>query len=631
MPYLCSSADIVTYDGLRYSCQGHGDHILATSLDSGFELQGKFQRPVDASIKGATIMTGFHLKTGRPDEPDIEFDISQIHRKWWVGGEAKNIDHNYSQLGTQTTGNPYLQYFATRGTRMFYYPGSQIQLKVTYNFQSRDRLGLYINIELCLPEDLKSERIIGILGSPDENDTNDWMDAAGATLPITDTKWEGAFNYCKENWCIEDESRNRFHNKFSCEDEYDPTLESAVKNMPKDSKLYAICGNDPECIMDGLAGGLEVAAHTKRQQDVLKIPEKEDEEDEEQVEEEEQKMRREEEEVEEKPAPAPAPVPAPKKEEVAPKEAPAPAPKQAEVTKKIGGGSGDPHFKTWSGDKVRFLMSNTSNVSQFAPINLHIVHHTSQFQYDYHGECDLVLVEDPSFSNGLGLWLHIRTTRVKHFSYIEKAALQIGPDVLEFDNDVEKFLINGSKVEANQRHHKTMLGDFVVRRDPKALSIRLQDGTGLHHLDGAAKIDFHTRKNGFPGVIVDGGASDLFKDSLGLLGEWSTGKKLGRDGKTEFVVNGVDDEEGATAFVLEWQVRDTEPKLFQDARFPQFPTTCTPPAKKPTGRLGSDKLLRKEAEKACSHWEQDRDDCIFDVMATRDVLVAQEGHIVHIE
>ena len=225
--------------------------------------------------------------------------------------------------------------------------------------------------------------------------------------------------------------------------------------------------------------------------------------------------------------------------------------------------------------------------------------------------------------------LHIRTTRVRYFSFIEKIALQIGTDVLEFANDAEKFFINGEMAESNKKHHKTMLGGFVVRRDPNALSVRLRDGSGPHKRMGAAKIDFHTRKNGFPAVVVDGGSSDIFQGSLGLLGEWSTGKRVGRDGKTEFIVDGPADEDGATAFALEWQVRENEPMLFHDSRFPQFPYTCTPPAKR-SGRLG-DSALRKEAEEACSHWKEDKDDCIFDVIATRDVLVAGEGHIVHVE
>jgi len=258
-----------------------------------------------------------------------------------------------------------------------------------------------------------------------------------------------------------------------------------------------------------------------------------------------------------------------------------------------GGVSGDPHFKTWTGDK-----------------------------YDYHGECDLVLVDHPSFMDGLGLRVHIRTTRVKYFSYIEQVAVQIGEDVLEFNNDVDNFLINGEIPEANRKHHRTYLGGFVVRRDTKSISIRLHD-EGRQDLH-VAKIDLHARRNGFPHVIVDGGNTEIFKGSLGLLGDWETGKRIARDGETE--LGGHD----ATDFALEWQVQDTEPALFQESRFPQYPTTCTPPAARIENRLGSS-AFQKEAEEACAHWKEDKEDCIFDVIATRDVLVAEEGHIVHVE
>jgi len=265
------------------------------------------------------------------------------------------------------------------------------------------------------------------------------------------------------------------------------------------------------------------------------------------------------------------------------------------TTPKKASSSGDPHFKTWTGDK-----------------------------YDYHGECDLVLIDDPQFNNGQGLKVHIRTTRVKYFSFIEKAAVQIGGDILEFSNDLEGFLINGAKLEANKKHHKTLLGGFVVRRDQKALSIRL--GKEARKTGHIAKIDLHTRKNGFPAIIIDAGSTDIFKGSLGLLGEWGTGRMLARDGKTEFTEVDVMDAED---FALEWQVRDTEPMLFQESRFPQFPVTCAPAKKIPKTRLGYSKQV-EEAQAACSHWKEDKEDCLFDVLATRDVDVALEGHLVHV-
>merc|ERR1712176_289207 len=137
---------------------------------------------------------------------------------------------------------------------------------------------------------------------------------------------------------------------------------------------------------------------------------------------------------------------------------------------------------------------------------------------------------------------------------------------------------------------------------------------------GKAKIDLIQRKNGFPAVVVDGGNTEIFKGSLGLLGDWETGKRLARDGETAM------NDPDATSFALEWHVRDTEPMLFTEARFPQYPTSCTPPSERPSNGLRASSF-EKEAEKACAHWKVDKEDCIFDVIAVRDVSVAAEGHI----
>jgi hypothetical protein len=229
------------------------------------------------------------------------------------------------------------------------------------------------------------------------------------------------------------------------------------------------------------------------------------------------------------------------------------------------------------------------------------------------------LIDNPSFNNSQGLKLYIRTKRIKYYSYVERVALQIGSDTLEFANDVEKFLINGKEAEPNRRYHKDFLGGFLIRRDKKAVSVRLNGRLGQ------AQIRFHSRpKTGFPAVAVDTGGTDILDGSIGLLGEWGTGRKLARDGLTEMTDTDVTD------FVAEWQVRDTEPMLFSEARFPQYPTKCVPPVKMLGTRLGM-ALARQQAEKACAGWkEEDRADCIFDVMATRNIGVAADGGIYNV-
>ena len=64
------------------------------------------------------------------------------------------------------------------------------------------------------------------------------------------------------------------------------------------------------------------------------------------------------------------------------------------------GAGGDLHFKTWTDEC-----------------------------FDFHGECDLLLVDAPKFQEGLGLQVQLHTKIRYGHSYIETA--KIGPDVFE--------------------------------------------------------------------------------------------------------------------------------------------------------------------------------------------------------
>jgi cysteine-rich repeat protein len=70
-----------------------------------------------------------------------------------------------------------------------------------------------------------------------------------------------------------------------------------------------------------------------------------------------------------------------------------------------GGVEGDPHFKTWRGHR-----------------------------FDFHGECDLVLIRSSEFGSGLGLDVHIRTKLRRDMSYISGATIRIGTAILEVES-----------------------------------------------------------------------------------------------------------------------------------------------------------------------------------------------------
>ena len=235
---------------------------------------------------------------------------------------------------------------------------------------------------------------------------------------------------------------------------------------------------------------------------------------------------------------------------------------------------GDPHFKTWSGE-----------------------------WFDYHGSCDLIFLSSKEFADATGMDLHIRTTKRYSYSYIESAALKIGDDILEVSS-FGSYMLNGvsgatmpallagypvTYTQVNEKKH-----EFVVDLGEATVEIgSFKDLVSVKLGGDPAKVGLHT--------------------SIGMLGEYKTGALLGRNGTLISDPN---------EFGQEWQVRDTESKLFQTNRSPQFPEKCVMPTDTSTSRRLGSSIAAEAAEKVCEHWGDLKDQCVFDVMAANDVELA---------
>jgi hypothetical protein len=245
-----------------------------------------------------------------------------------------------------------------------------------------------------------------------------------------------------------------------------------------------------------------------------------------------------------------------------------------------GGSQGDPHFKTWRGQ-----------------------------HFDYHGECDLVLLQSSAFKSGLGMDVHIRTQIRNGMSFISSAALRIGTDVLEVTSQ-GVYYMNG-----------VAGGDLPAEFSGFAFS-HTQPTDKQHVFDvqigGREHIRIKTYKD-FVSVLVEMGHTKHFGDSVGLMGDFEMGQMIARDGNT--VLN------DPNVFGQEWQVLETERTLFQTVRFPQHPQVCTMPAPKlaTSRRLSESTVEEFAAEKACAHWGEGKDNCVFDVLATGDLEMATAG------
>ncbi|CAJ1934982.1 unnamed protein product [Cylindrotheca closterium] len=253
------------------------------------------------------------------------------------------------------------------------------------------------------------------------------------------------------------------------------------------------------------------------------------------------------------------------------------------------GSNGDPHFKTWVGE-----------------------------HFEYHGQCDLVLAKDANFADGLGLDVQIRTKLVRFWSYIKSAAIRIGNDVFEIEgsaNGVEdvRYWINmefQGKVDT--------VGGFPLKILPANKGSKRFIQIDLSSKYPGAMIEMQLWKE-FVKVDFINPTAEAFGNTVGMLGEFKTGKTLARDGATV-----VDDFH---ALGNEWQVVPTELMLFHQTEHPQFPSKCIEP-EDPRGdrrrRLEESSVNVEDAEKACSALtdELDRKDCVYDIIATQDMDMA---------
>jgi len=247
---------------------------------------------------------------------------------------------------------------------------------------------------------------------------------------------------------------------------------------------------------------------------------------------------------------------------------------------RLVGGFGDPHFKTWSEEK-----------------------------YDFHGECDLVLLKNPDFADGLGMDIHIRSKKYRQmWSYIETAAIRIGNDILEVVGGKEKklFYVNGVKGDLSAVELKLSGYPVEVKQtSEKAREFSIPLGT-----DGE-KIVIQSW-NAMVRVDIANGSSDNFGSSLGLMGDYPSGNKVGRDGNSSI--------EDVNKFGQEWQVLQTEPNLFHEKGSVQAPSHCVIPSSADMRRrLAHASISVEEAQLACSRVNpEDFDTCVFDVIATND-------------
>ncbi|KAL3932770.1 MAG: hypothetical protein SGBAC_010695 [Bacillariaceae sp.] len=255
------------------------------------------------------------------------------------------------------------------------------------------------------------------------------------------------------------------------------------------------------------------------------------------------------------------------------------------------GGQGDPHFKTWRNE-----------------------------HFEYHGQCDMVLATDSSFADGLGLDVQIRTKVVRHWSYIKNVAIRIGTDIFEIEGnaDMSEDLRYWINMEFNGEV-QTVGGFPVIFKNRKGKAMKQTILIDLSSKYPGTTIEVQVW-NEFVKVNFQNPTVKAFGNTVGMLGDFHSGKTVGRDGVTvldDYMLLGE-----------EWQVLPADNMLFHSTEEPQFPSKCIEP-EDPQGarrrrRLGESSVTTEQAEKACSSLTDkiDRSDCVYDILATQNLDMA---------
>eukprot|EP00980_Cylindrotheca_fusiformis_P012986 scaffold3240_cov68-Cylindrotheca_fusiformis.AAC.6 len=251
----------------------------------------------------------------------------------------------------------------------------------------------------------------------------------------------------------------------------------------------------------------------------------------------------------------------------------------------------------------------------------------------------MILVKDEDFADGLGLEVQIRTKLIKFWSFIQNTAIRIGEDTLEMQGSPDLTVNKGNNhywINSIYQGEVTTLAGFPVKANyagkHKNKRWFFSKYGGGNKISRSFEIDLSSKYPGQKIVIgsykefvridfhnADAGA---FGKSVGMLGEFSTGKTFARDGVTEL--------NDYTKLGHEWQVLPQDGMLFHNVSYPQYPEKCIDPEaramkrrRRRRRRLGESSITEEQAETACSPIKDvlDRKDCIYDVLVTQDLTM----------
>jgi len=251
---------MVTWDGLRYDVHVHGELIFAKDPNSSFEIQGRTE-PVEEHPAKPAVTTGIvitddnmpKIQVSMPRDSDdactevirgcpVDLYVDDVLRKpsQGSGSSLAKVDVNGRRITIQ-------------------YPSTSLKVVMDVNsWKNECHFSVSYIFGTC------PANLVGLLGSPDGEWRNDWMDTSGNPLTIPPNLRRGSgfrptFEYARDNWCVPNEAASNFAYEHDtsfdffdiCDNPNVDQLAAAVENA--DETVKKGCHGDIFCIIDTVA------------------------------------------------------------------------------------------------------------------------------------------------------------------------------------------------------------------------------------------------------------------------------------------------------------------------------------------------------------------------------------------
>lgn len=243
---------LITYDKLKYDCQGRGEFVIAMTKESDpLQIHGRFT-DTQGSATGPSVMRSIAIVVD-PSVPVLQVSIPDMPVD---GSCAFSFSEGLDEypIRTEDVSSYMTEEYAGKAnvfingdkSVVITYPDKQARIELVTKQSKSERFGCRMRANICVtPENHGgADNFVGLLGTPNGDQSDDWINSATnsmITLPGNPKK-EGT-PYCNANWCVAEHDSGSLYSSESFDmynecltsnfdaDAYEKALEEMIESL----------------------------------------------------------------------------------------------------------------------------------------------------------------------------------------------------------------------------------------------------------------------------------------------------------------------------------------------------------------------------------------------------------------